>query len=93
MFTETQIKLAAAASALAHPVKVAILECLTANNEWNEDCLSKKINLPQEAVQKGLQELRALGLIQGNIAQDRMRFRLNKDNWQEFKDYIKSHFD
>ncbi len=51
------------------------------------------INLPKEAVQKGLQELRALGLIEGHISQDRMRFRLNKENWQGFKDYIRSNFD
>ena len=93
MFTENQIRLAAAASAMAHPIKVAILECLTANYVWHEECLSNKINLPKESVQKGLQELRALGLIQGNITEDEMRFRLNKENWQEFKDYIRSNFD
>ena len=82
MFTENQIRLAAAASAMAHPIKVAIMECL-----------SNKINLPKESVQKGLQELRALGLIQGNITEDEMRFRLNKENWQEFKDYVRSNFD
>ena len=93
MFTENQIKLAAAASAMAHPVKVAILECLTTSDEWHENCLADKINLPREVVQKGLQELRALGLIEGHISQDRMRFRLNKENWQGFKDYIRSNFD
>ncbi len=93
MFTENQIKLAAAASAIAHPIKVAILECLTANDGWHEECLSNKINLPKDSVQKGLQELRALGLIQGNIKEVEMRFRLNKENWQEFKDYIRSNFD
>lgn len=93
MFTENQIKLAAAASAMAHPVKVAILECLTANDEWHESCLADKINLPREAVQKGIQELRALGLIEGSVTEDRMRYRLNKENWQEFKDYIRSNFD
>ena len=46
MFTENQIKLAAAASSLAHPVKVAILEYLTTNDEWHEGCLANKINLP-----------------------------------------------
>lgn len=88
MFTENQIKLAAAASAMAHPVKVAISECLTANDEWHEGCLANKINLPQEAVHKGIQELRALGLIEGSIVEESMRFRLNKENWQEFRDYI-----
>jgi predicted transcriptional regulator len=93
MFTENQIKLAAAASAMAHPVKVAILECLTADNQWHENCLAAELNLPTEAVQRGLQELRTLGLIEGSIAEDRMRFRLNKENWQEFKDYIRGNFD
>jgi predicted transcriptional regulator len=88
MFTENQIKLAAAASAMAHPVKVAILECLNANDEWHEGCLANKINLPQEAVYKGMQELRALGLIEGSIVEESMRFRLNKENWQEFRNYI-----
>lgn len=93
MFTENQIKLAAAASAMAHPVKVAILECLTASDEWHEGCLADRINLPQEAVQKALLELRALGLIEGSITKDRLRFRLNKENWEEFKNHIKSNFD
>ena len=93
MFTENQIKLAAAASSLAHPVKVAILEYLTTNDEWHEGCLANKINLPKEAVNKGIQELRALGLIEGSILEGSMRFRLNKENWQEFKDYIRSNFD
>ncbi|MDB2587717.1 hypothetical protein N9Y02_07020 [Flavobacteriaceae bacterium] len=93
MFTENQIKLAAAASAMAHPIKVAILECLTASDDWQESCLADHIKLPREAVQKGIQELRALGLIEGSISEDRMRYRLNKENWQEFKDYIRSNFD
>jgi hypothetical protein len=42
MFTETQIKLAAAASALAHPVKVAILECLTADKTGTRTAFLKK---------------------------------------------------
>lgn len=93
MFTENQIKLAAAASAMAHPVKVAILECLTNSDDWQESCLADRIKIPREAVQKGLQELRALGLIEGSISEDRMRYKLNKENWQEFKDYIRSNFD
>ncbi|HCK06051.1 MAG TPA: hypothetical protein DHV98_06765 [Flavobacteriaceae bacterium] len=93
MFTENQIKLAAAASAMAHPVKVAILECLTTSDDWQESCLADRIKIPREAVQKGLQELRALGLIEGSISEDRMRYKLNKENWQEFKDYIRSNFD
>lgn len=93
MFTENQIKLAAAASAMAHPVKVAILECLTASDDWQESSLADRIKIPREAVQKGLQELRALGLIEGSISEDRMRYKLNKENWQEFKDYIRSNFD
>ncbi|MDA0864741.1 MAG: hypothetical protein O3B88_08750 [Bacteroidetes bacterium] len=93
MFTENQIKLAAAASAMAHPVKVATLECLTNSDDWQESCLADRIKIPREAVQKGLQELRALGLIEGSISEDRMRYKLNKENWQEFKDYIRSNFD
>ena len=93
MFSEKQIKLAAAASAMAHPVKVAILECLTSSDEWHESSLADKINLQQDSVQKGLLELRALGLIEGSVSKERMRFRLNKENWEEFKNYIKSNFD
>ena len=93
MFTEKQVKLAAAASAMAHPVKVAILGCLTNSDDWQESCLGDRIKIPGEAVQKGLQELRALGLIEGSISEDRMRYKLNKENWQEFKDYIRSNFD
>ena len=93
MFIENHIKLAAAASAMAHPIKVAILECLTASDDWQERCLADHIKLPREAVQKGIQELRALGLIVGSISEDRMRSQLNKENWQEFKDYIRSNFD
>jgi|GEM_PF-2012849 len=93
MFIENHIKLAAAASAMAHPIKVAILECLTASDDWQESCLADHIKLPREAVQKGIQELRALGLIVGSISEDRMRSQLNKENWQEFKDYIRSNFD
>ena len=54
MFIENHIKLAAAASAMAHPIKVAILECLTASDDWQESCLADHIKLPREAVQKGI---------------------------------------
>lgn len=85
IISEKQRKIARYAKALSHPVRVYIIDFLS-----NETCcfsgdLDKILPIARSTLSQHLKELKNAGLIQGNIEYPRIRYCLNKDNWNEAK--------
>ena len=88
VITEEHKKLARFAKALSHPVRVYIVELLA-----NEACcfsgdLVEVLPIARSTLSQHLKELKNAGLIQGNIEYPKIRYCLDKKNYE----YAKKHF-
>ncbi|MGI4863838.1 MAG: ArsR/SmtB family transcription factor [Janthinobacterium lividum] len=66
-FTADQQQLARVAKALAHPARVAIIQFLAAQKTCISGDIAAELPLARTTVSQHLQELKALGLIRGEI--------------------------
>ncbi|MCC3158669.1 metalloregulator ArsR/SmtB family transcription factor [Hymenobacter sp. 15J16-1T3B] len=66
-FTEAQQQLARVAKALSHPARVAIIELLAARKTCISGDIAAELPLSRTTVSQHLQELKAAGLIRGDI--------------------------
>ncbi|MBD2768426.1 winged helix-turn-helix transcriptional regulator [Hymenobacter sp. BT664] len=66
-FTAEQQQLARVAKALAHPARVAIIQLLASKTTCISGDIAAELPLSRTTVSQHLQELKALGLIRGEI--------------------------
>jgi ArsR family transcriptional regulator, arsenate/arsenite/antimonite-responsive transcriptional repressor len=66
-FTEEQQQLARVAKALAHPARVAIIQLLASKQTCISGDIAAELPLSRTTVSQHLQELKALGLIRGEV--------------------------
>ncbi len=85
IFTSEQEKTARYARALGHPVRVYILELLSQQTCCYSGNLSDILPVAKSTLSQHLKELKSAGLIQGEIEGPKIRYCLNRDNWQEAK--------
>ncbi|MDP4266193.1 MAG: winged helix-turn-helix domain-containing protein [Bacteroidota bacterium] len=94
-YTDTQEKMARYAKAMGHPVRMFILDFLADN--LNKCCYSGDMaeNLPiaRSTLSEHLKELKNAGLIQGEIEQPKIRYCINRENWEEAKKMFSQFFD
>ena len=67
IFTSRQNKLASLLKALAHPARVAIIQLLASRHTCISGDIAAELPLSRTTVQQHLQELKAVGLIRGDI--------------------------
>jgi ArsR family transcriptional regulator, arsenate/arsenite/antimonite-responsive transcriptional repressor len=79
--TEEQKKAARFAKALAHPVRLYILELLSHQTCCYSGDLSEVLPVAKSTLSQHLKELKKAGLIQGEIEPPRIKYCLNKENW------------
>jgi DNA-binding transcriptional ArsR family regulator len=79
--TEEQKKAARYAKALAHPVRLYILELLSHQTCCYSGDLSEVLPVAKSTLSQHLKELKKAGLIQGEIEPPRIKYCLNKENW------------
>ncbi|RMG66969.1 MAG: ArsR family transcriptional regulator [Bacteroidetes bacterium] len=82
-YTDTHTRLARLAKALAHPARVWILQFLDQVDGCIVGDLVKVLPLSQSSVSQHLAELKASGLIQGDIDPPRVRYCINRQTWEE----------
>ena len=82
IFTEKQNELAQLAKAFAHPARIAILEHLIKSNACVCGELVDEIGLAQATISQHLKELKAVGIIQGNISGASVCYCINPDKWK-----------
>ncbi len=87
-FTEEQLEFSGFAKALGHPARVAILEYLANTSACVCGDLVDVLPLAQSTVSQHLKELKAVGLIQGEIEENKLCYCLNRENWNKLKNYI-----
>jgi DNA-binding transcriptional ArsR family regulator len=80
-FTEEQEQLARFAKALAHPVRVAILQMLAEQTRCYHGDMSEVLPVAKSTLSQHLNELKDAGLIKGTITLPSVRYCINDENW------------
>lgn len=91
-FTLGEHKLSQYAKALGHPVRIQILKILSEQSCCFNGDLTEIIPLAQSTISQHLKSLKNAGLIQGEIMPPKIKYCLNKENWEEASDLFKTLF-
>lgn len=87
-FTESQVRMARYAKAMAHPVRIFILDFLAGNIDkccYSGD-MAEELPIARSTLSEHLKELKKAGLIQGEINPPYIKYCINKENWEEAKE-------
>lgn len=84
-FTARQNQLASFAKALAHPARIAILEYLLAHKVCICGDLVDELPLAQATVSQHLKELKAIGIIKGEIEGTSVCYCIDPQVWEEVR--------
>ena len=78
LFNDQQQELANLAKALSHPARIAILQYLASCNTCISGDISDHLPLSRTTVSQHLKELKAIGLIKGEVEGLKMRYCLDR---------------
>lgn len=92
-YTKEQEQTARFAKALSHPVRVYILEFLAKKACCFSGDLAELLPIARSTLSQHLKELKNAGLIQGNVEYPKIRYCLNKENWEKAKSLFKHFFE
>lgn len=84
-YTQEDMLLAGFCKALAHPARIMIIKLLLSTDSCICGDIVKEIPLAQSTVSQHLKELKKAGLIQGNITPPKVKYCINKENWNNAK--------
>jgi len=85
-----ELKLAARfAKAMSHPVRIYILQLLSKQSCCYSGDLSEVLPIAKSTLSQHLKELKEAGLIQGEIEQPRIKYCLNRENWETAQKLLK----
>lgn len=91
--SEEQQRAARYAKAMGHPVRMYVLELLSKQSCCYSGDLSEELPIAKSTLSQHLKELKDAGLIQGEIEAPRIKYCINKANWEEaqrlFKQLLK----
>jgi DNA-binding transcriptional ArsR family regulator len=93
MFSKNEQDLAAFAKALSHPARVAILKVLASHNECICGEIVEVLPLAQSTVSQHLKELKAAGLIRGEVDGPKSCYCINWKAFEKFKTSFNHLFD
>ncbi len=91
--TEKQKQLARFAKAMGHPVRLYILELLARQSCCYSGDLSQVLPIAKSTLSQHLKELKEAGLIQGEIQAPRIRYCINRRNWEQARSLFKGFLD
>lgn len=86
IITQEQIKMARYAKAMGHPIRMHVLELLSRQSCCYSGDLSEVLPIVKSTLSQHLKELKEAGLIQGEIEAPRIKYCLNKQNWNEARE-------
>jgi len=93
VITDEQKKIARYAKAMGHPVRMYVLELLSKQACCYSGDLTDILPIAKSTLSQHLKELKEAGLIQGEIEAPKIKYCLNKQNWEEAKRLVKKIFD
>ena len=94
VYTDKQEKIARYSKALGHPVRVFIMDFLVKNAEkccYSGD-MAEELPIARSTLSQHLSELKAAGLIQGEINPPYIKYCINKTGWAEAKELLGAFF-
>jgi ArsR family transcriptional regulator, arsenate/arsenite/antimonite-responsive transcriptional repressor len=91
-YNEETVKMARFAKALSHPARLAILELLASQDACYCGDIVGELPIAQATVSQHLKELKASGLIQGDIEPPKVRYCIHPGNWEIARNMFKSFF-
>ena len=80
--TEMQVLLARYAKALGHPTRIAILYFLLKQKNCYFGDIHEELPIAKATVSQHLKELKEAGLIQGEVEAPKVKYCINKENWE-----------
>jgi ArsR family transcriptional regulator len=83
IITDEQKRLARFAKAMGHPIRMYVLELLSKQKCCYSGDLSETLPIAKSTLSQHLKELKEAGLIQGEIEAPRIKYCINKENWEE----------
>lgn len=90
--SDRQDKIARYAKAMGHPVRIYILELLSKQTCCYSGDLTEILPMAKSTLSHHLKELKTAGLIQGEIEPPKIKYCLNKENWEEARRMMASTF-
>ncbi|MBN2773254.1 MAG: winged helix-turn-helix transcriptional regulator [Prolixibacteraceae bacterium] len=91
VFSDEQKKAARFAKAMGHPVRIYILNLLNSQSCCYSGDLTDILPIAKSTLSQHLKELKDAGLIQGEIEAPRIKYCINKKNWEEVQSLFR-HF-
>jgi len=85
VFTDNQIKTARIAKAIGHPVRLYILELLSKQACCYSGDLTDILPIAKSTLSQHLKELKDAELIQGEIEAPKIKYCINRENWEQAK--------
>lgn len=82
-YTEHEERIARYAKAMGHPARMAILRFLASQESCFFGDLHEVLPIAKATVSQHLKELKEAGLIQGEILPPKVRYCINRTNWEE----------
>lgn len=87
--TET---LAQMAKALGHPARIAIMKFLAKQNNCYFGDINEELPIAKATVSQHLAALKDAGLIQGEIETPKVKYCINRENWEYAKQLFSEFF-
>jgi len=89
-YTDRQVKLARFAKAMGHPARIKILEILSSQDCCYSGNIADEFPIALSTLSQHLKELKSAGLIQGEINPPRIKYCINKENWNIARQLLNS---
>lgn len=87
--TEKQKKIARYAKAMGHPIRMYVLELLSKQSCCYSGDLTEELPIVKSTLSQHLKELKDAGLIQGETEAPKIKYCINRENWNEAQDLFK----
>ena len=84
--------LARFAKAMGHPARIAILKFLAEQESCFFGDIHEVLPIAKATVSQHLAELKDAGLIQGEIMPPKVKYCINKENWEKAQGYFETFF-
>jgi len=86
LFKKRQNRIARLAAAFDHPARVAIIEYLLSNQTCICNDLVDVLPLSQSTISQHLKELKAIGIIKGEVEGPKLNYCIDEKVWEEARD-------
>lgn len=82
-YSDEQERIARYAKAMGHPARMAILQFLAGRDTCYFGTIHEELPIAKATVSQHLKELKDAGLIQGEIETPKVKYCINRKNWEE----------